>query len=1322
MALLDELAILREDGVGFRTAVCFESDAGVWVDFNAVNPDAAATSYDYHDGLLAEPTITAKIESSGKFYVAQLSSISMDNSPWANAESGLFDSVLPVTVRGQVFSFWERRKVQIGVAIFLPGSDQLYQDVTLGTFLIDQINTSEDAAEITLAPIHSQWQEVEAAAVKDGSRPYEGWTISNLIRRLLRHADPNADLSGIPDRLVFGTIPTSMISSYGPTPGAAYDASTKNGNRAPAHWIPRVMGIDLFEATENRKIMVGFEVPGVRPRPDGALAEFYDKEGTWRILAGPDNASLLHQWTPCAIYPYSTLSGTRFLAYQENIDETKAFYKLKLFQVSPDGSSTTAIAGPWNVWICRDVYRKGMYFTDLGPSRPGRRAFVISGSLGFGGIEPIHSPFMQVVDELSRRVWSHAFPTTYSTESYVAWTGYHVEQGDWSFNERAFTEYPTGARGILNAARCDFDDQANYYAFFRYRIGTDPTFPILWTTGATRAFVWIGQSSSAFYFFSIYKLDMTTLAVQEMQVSFGTTPSQTQFWRKQVSAYCWDVEDASNTRLLVHCIDRDESVANVRHECYLYTVNVLWGTGANVVGVWDNNITGQGSNGCIVRLWSPSDLTTSAYRNEYGKRPGAYAVAVVLQRYAKEQGPTFGIGVWNKATQTWVELFSDDRERYTGPVSGMPFSNFAEDPDNPSSFYFIDQASGQVWRATVTGSTSVSYALQNDGGPAHGSEFCASTPTGLAHSPAWDSYLPRLWFGLAPSPPGEVTCPNYRERVDSRALQASGVYPLVSLSRSVPDIIEVADCEGLKVFDALAQLVALTAGAYRFKVSGTGTLTIERRTASASPPVLVPLTEYGVANLEDGEIPAFGKHRKFSIRDTLVNSVEVVPWGVRPKGEPETTPIKSARSKWAGTYLIDCRGKDALTLSISCVTGGDILDNVASGGTGIQSGILWRWTRVLPTVTAYLLINCSSGQTSIQVSGLVTRAGRFYAGDVEVGVGDYVTVGDGSRLTITSIGSAGSINAIVIGFGVAVGISASAGTAVMVEPSSRSSISDGENGVTNLAVAISTSDTILSFANDSQLRPGMIVQMIGTTGAAKPGLEYIELLRRNADSRWTVGRARFRTVALTIAQNTVVRAYLWTRQNGKLYEVGDSGIYFGLNAYESTEEDTGGKSDPIEKESRTVAPGDGILVRTQGSGLQALEQVRIREVDTASIAAKKKKEKKVEDNRFVDLPKAKLLATTLLTPDSLVGVDGVEIPFCTLIEMGSTVRYRSARKFPVLGYLDMEVIEVAYDLRKHRMRLSLRSYVGFTGKVPGKVGEEDTGPTGMPSGNRGDDE
>ncbi len=1267
MALSD---IIYDGDLGRRLRIEVQTDDESWLDLNSIAPDPNYP-VDYWGGLRAWPRVTIRTEETGNIISYSTSEIQMDNTPAydkiagpgnrlsGGTTYGLFDFPLPFTLRGKTISSW-RRKVRISAEIY-DANGVYVSTVTCCTMKIAKPIRAGKIAKLKVVSLQAALLKKSAATIKAGSDWFRDIPIATLIYQLLKRGDPTLDVDPAmrSQRLFLGVTPRARCTSWGGAPGAGTD-----GLPAAQRWIPRCF------TTYQGSLYVGFEVhDGQQMNSSGALARFDPVAGAWTVLL--TSASPL----VTARYPIALkVSGSYiYMAlYAENRPQAfQPFYLLQLGRCTLLGGSAATVGSAQAYWPCRETIRKGVRHEGTFNIDETRAGIVPSGDEYTCYGEPIMLPFEQRVEYLADQIWASTIDN-----AGIVWRGPYWGDYQTDPNDENNGWFYTGDKVLEPSAPGSYQGWWRYdgavvttHGGIRYAMGNLRQVPVIEADGGTD-YVWFASlnTAEASLWFLMYRLRLSDGALSWWKLDQMGNAS-TQLWTRQVTAWC-PVPAASFTRkFFVAEIEWDESI----------TVNEA--PPVSAVKLWLADCTGGASSSATMTLlWTPEQsalIKTTIVHLFRGVKtdgtPQAAAIAVLYNR-AMPGGPCYGLAVlWltEAGALAKEQVFGVDDD-YTGPVSAMPFSAFSEDED--SAVRFLDQSTGQLWRVSWDAEMAVTWAIENDSMPAHATEHFAAAERGvkIRAADASDGYA-RAFLALAPGPQAELSLPYFnRTNWSSNSLRRQpGVFPLIMHSTKPADVIEVADFSGMKVWEAVRQIMEMLVQ-YSLVVDSTGKFTLVERSAGTADLVLVDQNRVGgIPDYEEDEWAVTFEQRE-PIVEEIVNACDVIPYGPIPQENPEPQVLRAAGSEFAGEFLVRIATQRPLRLTVTCAVSGDPVKGVDDGGK------LFRWSRVPDECHVFLASPCQSTDTLIYVGGLRLEGNRLFSGEQEIRVGDEVRITDArdlyasANLLSVAYYGLGSIRLTLDG---PIGMTASAFADVTITPVNRSA-SDGPAGVTKLAAALAgTNVRDVSVADTAVLRAGMAIQVDG---------EMMRIDRVRSGSL-VVTRAVFGSTRAAHASGAPIRAWIYCVKPGALYEVSDTGVFFGFSVPE----------DATPRE-RILRGGDGLVIQTAGMKIGKLEAATIRAMDQESQAAWDPQELPI-DNRFVDYGKGLAIAQKAVSDgkDPRLGVvaEGALVPWLDLTKQVD-IQEETVTAGQLAQFLPRSIDQ---DYQAWRMRVHLRAINATTG-------------------------
>jgi hypothetical protein len=528
------------------------------------------------------------------------------------------------------------------------------------------------------------------------------------------------------------------------------------------------------------------------------------------------------------------------------------------------------------------------------------------------------------------------------------------------------------------------------------------------------------------------------------------------------------------------------------------------------------------------------------------------------------------------------------------------------------------------------------------------------------------------------------------------------------LSRVIADVIEVADFSGMTAFDAL---VALRQCAWDYRLyftvdeSRQALLNFTKLTTGSPVALLKPLDLSPIPNLlasppEVGFMPGWSR-RLLPVK----NAVDVVPWGPTGSGEFTTGTVQSAGSTWSGKYLVDVSTERPLRVVITCIMGGDVRAPEATAAAN-RKPILWSWERMADTAHCWLSAACTAATETLRVAGVSIKGGQVYAGDVLIVAGDYLAVSDGDQRIIKSFGVITDGYAEVTLSSV-VGVAASQYAEVTIEPHERRTTGISSDGVTTLAAIFTLGTTSMVVADASDIAVGAVVL----------ARDHAWQVTKVVSSTLTVSELYAWAVSpdITLPIGTKLSVCVYTEFLGKHYQVGQTGVLFGVD------------TDSDDAPSRTVNPGDGVIVTATGTRLAELKCATIREMNSSSIGNESSGYGRCDtsiNNRFVDLLRGtRLAAKVLVDAWPRIEVTGLKIPaIWPTLTIGSEVTISDPRIVPTIAGVEQSasfhVTGIRYDLAACTSEITVRSAAASSS---GKRSASDPTPgTALPAGRSGE--
>ena len=1297
-------------GLSYRLQVELRDDEGEYVPINLETPTPEEGGYpDYFSALIGGTTVTIESEGSSRIFYAKSSELRLQNVPWGGNPYGFWDAPLPVSIKRQgdyaiethTFSSWLNREVRLRAWI-RDQDDRTLHEESMGLFLIERVETSSsDDAILRIVPKHRKLLERSAASIKDGGEWYKSSPTGLLMRLCILMADGTFSIdSGLEDLIDFGTLDDPRASSWGRCPGI--DEAT---NRPSVyHFQPRFIARDRAIANH---LLVGMEAPGSEATSGGAIAEFDPLNGKWRCFVTPSETGLSAQYArdlfPVFIWAYSDVSVVAAMVREKPAESGPAgpyqgFYELYIVQFYRQNGSYSYRGGPYPYWPCRFSLRHGSpaanfsYYNVIGSNwESWSEVWVMNG-------EWFTIPFPQRMDFLCP--WFG----TYGDDHYHIWVAphnrayYHI--GGPSPEAEAITyntwdsDCPMATKpgGYGNWANVGNDDDADRPGMHRTWFKTHFNPPVCLGDGTPGGLKWLwwietvptslewrirrikfGAWTEEYWLLGNMKDGSTEEGFWWYQAQLGPYWQATApFWHRQIIAHAarGNLSGTASTgwrKHLVAVIEWRESQtrsAGVGSSPSLTFSRVcLWeidcsgssGSEATCSLLWQKLGLADRYNATIIDIHTPSRSSADDYDETL-----RYSIMGILLR-STQRARCFTVAIFDNSIDGFLQEPPQylENEEWGAPMSSEPFAGFTYNHED-DRFHFVDAATGQMWSV----SSSLDYRLENSSEPIHTAEHypacrdaCYMKPSGVQEQEV------RIFVPMAPGPRGDVSSYYFEHPEATQAALRSnpGFYPLVMYSTKIADAIEVADLSALTVWKVLDKLLEML-HTRAIRIDGDGTFFVDVWGSGSPTYTLKYLPECGHAHIEDDEV-GFSDYGKRLLYEDVINAVDVTPHELRmnPVRDPELLRDPE-RSTWGGEFLWDLKTRRPLRLRIQCVEGGDI---VQSWGSLLRScAVLFRWEQILDSIHCYLVSPCSASQEYIYLSGVNCRgtdsatasAGEFYAGDYRIKTGlthgDYFQVLDGPQRIIREIEEIDqSTVRIRTPSGEGVGVAAAAFAEVAIVPRVSSTCSDSDEGLSETSVLISsTTQKSIPVRDAYRFRKQMVIGVL----QERMIVDHVQTDQIVVEARgaWDTGKSNY------IPAGTPVRAWIAPLKSGTLYEVGDTGALFGCFA-EGDETDT----DPGRVAARTLCPGDGILIRSDGFSLQPLEHAVERKVSSESIALYGRKDLQITDNRFVDLTRGRLLVPAIiaLKKDPRIGLYGVRVPWFPGIKVGDHVMVDSRR-------------------------------------------------------------
>lgn len=1256
-----------------RVRIEFADDSGSWVDFNAEAPAGAISYYAAKRGPVR---ITLGTESNSDTYVVMADDLVLDNADWMYTGLGFWEQPLPLTLSGDhVFSSWYHRLVRIGFDQWLPdGSYDGYYE--RGQFLVSRVRRGRAVATITLVPLHDLLLRRSAATVKNGAEWYQGLQIGALIRKLALAASPRFSVDPLlsASSLNVGTLAQRGSASWGKCPGVL-----ASGDPTSEHWVPR-----WAEAcsTDEESIWIMCEIPSLHPAGDTAITRFNRTTGRWDVWRRPgdglDHAEYLEDNFPLWAAEYDGTLYVACLHYSAGPWDPECLPSPYLMNVyaMPAGAREPLVRIAHDVpyWPCREAMRiidgdfwdpgAGLYFSIIGKDHVSTVPGAYFGEMPALSLPQTMKYALQLGQSVIRAtdVREGVKPGQHETSpqesewgstTYSPGTSLAGKTGVFSIGARSTSPY--GTPSLIWYYHLTDTLQKPYRSQWNQLVWCGPH-DLDWTWLFHRMYL-TPDGSGATYDYPLSTVISGDFPLLNYCITaWALGPA----WSAAGSALC-----------VIICKSGWSHAAG--------GTNYRWGTtwiirmrwtadGVEPVSVMtltlDDPPDGSDTDlaRTVVHFHTPQVSSTDTAQ---------WVIGVVLNR-ANVSGQPYGLGIWGYfgGALSALEVFGDSN--YTGPTSSRPFAGFTPSESDPETVYFTDESTGQLWSINVDG-TTVTWTLQNAGSPLHGTEFCQPMNQGIEAGGT-------LYLGAAPASHGDVVSRydffQCSGAVSSLVRHVKGVYPLVQYGLTVPDVIENADFSDMTCWEAIAMLRQILYG-YSLFVDPTGMLRLIQRGSGGALGELVPARDDPCPDLAANGIPVKGEWDIEDLFDGIKNAVEVVPFGPTAPQEPELQIIKGSGSAFGGKLKVSASTSRAMLIAITCVAGGDTL---LQADPAKQCALIWRWEVMRDPVHLALAVLASASQAYVYVLGLTWDQGVARSGDQAIRVGDVVRVGDGTDLTITEIPSAYGNTAVRLNLSGAIGGTATsydAYTEVTVTPSQTSQSSDG---ATALADACDDTTDTLSVADASVLNEDSVI---------KVDQEYMRVLVIRGDLvagalAWSlrVQRGMYGTAAAAHSNGAAVGGYVATQTPGKLYAIGDTGVSFGIEALTA---DTS-------PETRLLCAGDGVLIRTFGPAMAALQNARSRVIDAASIgdppdSGYGRCDFAIDSNRFISPVIAKVLAPAIVSDWSSPkkAVTGLTIPaILPRVAPGMTTQFRGG---------DFEIIQAEEDLENWETAIALRSVV-----------------------------
>lgn len=1284
------------------------SDEGFWIDLN--DPISyEATGAEYPKSILVrKPTISFSEDSGGQIYLPSISTLECWNLP-RRLESGshgpgFWDEAFPVEIDGVFFSSWIGRSLRFKIYSRIggdaPGS---YPAQSIDGFRIEDVRTSGNKAQLDISGPLQRLQEVDLSDVRWGGGPWRGIRYGNLYRKIAARAGLSIT---VPTNFDLPDFAAERAQLLGACPGWSQNNRPYPDHWVPRAWCQDFDNPDRilvsFECPGTPAL------PGGAVYAYNVVSGYWQKLlGAGEVSEiNFGNGYLTSLLDLGDFYLY----GDQFVRQPSNNTKggRQVFATLRVKKVNIAGGNMGGSYTPaFPVWPCQETYAQGGLRANTDSiCGCAESLFRTAGSNveGHWYSDTMALPFPQVIEagvdrwfNETTHPWYQDFnwPTDPITNRYAIWSGTILnkccadEIGD-LLEKRDTSTTPTvdlcspglwSAWVDISTGSAQFEEEGGTFDGFGWQfymhdkvLARSMHFR---TTTDEDWFIWLGTPLSDHDWF-VYASNATDETTTWERPIF---PEASSFWRRQPLCWC-PVTYAGSTvamEFLVSffyrpfnenaVVDANKVPTALHSYCFLYSMSFNPTTGGlSYAARVSFNFSASDTTQALVVV-DLMDLDQPVTAN--GRYKGAFFVASILDRN-RIGGLCYsvGLGWYNAGTGavTWMDYVGD--ADYGGPQSSAPFSGFVMGGQDGAStsanvVYFIDQATGQVWSLRTTGhGTPPIWSMLNRGRAIHPTETWLSNPRGIyvgaiqgetSHQPS-DGY-DRIFWTTAPGPNYDVKAWWERPLSNSAKLRWDpGAYSLVQFSTKQEDVIDVADLEGMTGIDGIRQLLELTPDYYlRPSLSGTGTLEVEKRGTITTPQATFVSPEsklYPVPS--DDEIRMLDSDwMKQDNRRQIVNECTVTPWGLVPQGEPSIQVLRAPGSAFTGDFLYDVRSESAVSIRISCVAGGDpttasydaYSNSVAS--PEVNTGCLWRWEPLSGTSTVYLSAVCVSLSTSIFVEGIEQEPdGRFVVGSdrVEIRVGDVIQVDGGTQRTITGITVTLGSDATSVALDGSVGVDAPATTLVRIEPGdSNSRASDSPDLAPVLTAAIS-SGSVGDIVNIQIDRPYDLTHHMGFRIGRE--LFIVRAVGRGGASGISCIRGMFGTEPEAHSIGDSVLRYLRTSEAGRLYAVGDTGVFFGVSVKYGTE-----------LAQRMMSPGDGVIVRSDGASATPLKNVRIRSVDAASVERYGSKAKQIVKNRFVGLVQGETLADATVAEwaEPFTELKGIKTVFFEDLFLFSTV-------------------------------------------------------------------
>jgi len=1289
-----------------------------WLDLAAPYPLGATDYPDYYDGLMSLPKVTHG-QTKRRVYHSNVSTIAMDNSPWAGNAYGFWSAPLPLTLHRNgvdyTFSAWGGRRVRIRVKVY--GADGIYvSTVPIGHFRIKEVKRRGYTAQVQLEDLWQQLFRRDASTVKQGSVWYRSASTGYLMTRLLTAADPTIEIDPLisSGSFEFGTHSAQRASSWGATPGILVD-----GEPFVHKWVIRCMTHDPDDAN---KLWVGWECPGNNANSDGAIGFFDLVTNKWTVIVQP---SSLSGWFPISMWVPAGQTAPGYIyamAYQEWQPTSTAwqFHRIQNVRVTRTGTLVSFLGSAMPFWPCRESLRKGVFDFAGGMYswKCGFEPHWLNQSEYFWFGETPGIPFQQALNLLGYWMFGGtSYQLPYCYQRHIGHRGLDeasTENAPSTFMPTSVNQTGLSFKWQLAGAGCYSVEYvassatSTHALCLRYFMQTHLAPPIALKSGTDWFFYYMSlNTTTTLLRFQILANKLTTGALEFWPLTNMGNES-TQLWTRQVTAFALLPSAAAGARhFLVAEIEWDETkngVAPPFSKVRLYKATCgSTGTPATLLSRWSQQSAGASGDiysPTIVALWTPYDAAV-----DVGTKAGAYSVAVICHR-GETGGTTYGLGVWVESpTARWIQLYKravgtapEPEDAYTGPSSGMPFSGFVGVESVSQMFNFIDQGTGICWQGTVSiGNDEVTWLMTNGALPVHSTENHTSAPLGAVLCP--DDGYGRTFFGMAPSTPAVIRRPYFVQQGYnvSASRREAGLFPLVMLSAKMADAIEVADFSGMKVGEAM-EMLKERLWLYDMFIGMDGVFRMPLRAAGVVAAILKTKRETREPDVALDEYLFEEEPESYEDQSSIINSVDITPYGYAPQEAEPPQVIKGSGSKFAGSFMVDVRSQHPVNLSIRSALGGSVVRCLPVGSSDTARANLFIYSRVLDKIHCSLTIAAIYTATSVTVSGLTVEGGHIYSGEVEIQVGDWLQVQGGNLVMITGLNAVASGAAVIISIpeteriGATDEFVAQRYAEVIITPSERNASSVTPTGVTETTAYVDGTVITIPVANPGKLRRDMVIALDG---------ELI-LIKAVRDADLLVTRGAFGSSKAIHASGTAVMAYVNVGELGRLFEVGDTGVFFGIQTF---------TSENLTADRSVISVGDGVIVRQSGMPLKPIETAVARVMDNASINRHEKRDKSIE-NRFIDHILGPMLGQIIVDEEAeprLVLAGGV-VALSDAFAIGETVETTDPHLSGTNTPVDFHVEAIAFDTKRMEMTPKLRSF----DVAPGAGKREDTEPIPSP--------